>query len=177
MVNPTIQDRSVQQGDVVSGAISTRSVRANEVTERSAMLRLLLISSAALYLEIVLICWLGTEVRIFSYFQNLSLIVCFLGFGVGCFSSKKRGNLLVSLVATTILVSSVSFRFMPWHGFLGSLSSVLSYTPDAALWGSASFKITASTYAAYFVCSILIVALFLMLLCLAMIPLGRWVGY
>ena len=53
--------------------------------QRSSMWRLLLISSAALYLEIVLIRWLGTEVKIFAFFQNLSLIVCFLGFGVAGF--------------------------------------------------------------------------------------------
>jgi hypothetical protein len=66
-------------------------------TDRSSIWRLFLVSSAALYLEIVLIRWLGTEVKIFAFFQNLTLIVCFLGFGVGCFSSSKRGSLLVSV--------------------------------------------------------------------------------
>jgi spermidine synthase len=162
----------------VTEAISMESIRpARELAQRPATFRFLLISAAALYLEIVLIRWLGTEVRIFAFFQNLSLIVCFLGFGVGCYSSNKRGNLLVSLGATTALVAFVSFSFMPWHSFLQAISSVLSYTPDAALWGTANFQIKSSDYAAFFACSLLIVALILMLLCLAMIPLGRWVGY
>lgn len=159
-------------------SVSAEAIRpGRELAQHQGTFRLLLISAAALYLEIVLIRWLGTEVRIFAYFQNLSLIVCFLGFGVGCFSSKQHGNLLVSLGATTALVAFVSFPFMPWHGFLQAISSVLSYTSDAALWGTANFKITTSDYAAFFACSLLIVALILMLLCLAMIPLGRWVGY
>jgi spermidine synthase len=162
----------------VTESVSLEVMRpGRELAQHQGTFHLLLISAAALYLEIVLIRWLGTEVRIFAYFQNLSLIVCFLGFGVGCFSSKQDGNLLVSLGATTALVSFVSFSFMPWHGFLQAISSVLTYTSDAALWGTANFKITTSDYAAFFACSLLIVALILMLLCLAMIPLGRWVGY
>ena len=100
------------------------------------MWRLLLISSAALYLEIVLIRWLGTEVKIFAFFQNLSLIVCFLGFGLGCFGSKQRGSLIPSLAATTTLVVVVSLPIKHWHNFLQSMSSYLSYAPDAALWGN-----------------------------------------
>src|SRR6266446_6654533 len=76
--------------------------------------RLLLVSSAALYLEIILIRWLGTEVRIFAFFQNLSLIACFLGFGLGCFHTKQRGSLLPSLGAITGLVVVVN---LPFHLF------------------------------------------------------------
>ncbi len=138
--------------------------------------RLLLVSAAGLYLEITLIRWLGTEVKIFAFFQNLTLIVCFLGFGVGCFSAKRRGSLLPSLAATTILVTIVSLPFQLWHAYLRFLSSVLSYTPDAALWGSAIKFSTSDYYLALF-SSLLVVAAFLMLLSYTMIPLGRWVGY
>lgn len=137
--------------------------------------RLLLISSASLYLEIVLIRWLGTEVKIFAFFQNLSLIVCFLGFGVGCFSSNKRGSLLPSLAAITTLVVLVSLPFKPWHNILQAMSSVLSFTPDAQLWGTIRFY--QSSYYQFFAFSLMIVAGFLMLLSIAMVPLGRWVGY
>ncbi len=141
------------------------------------MMRLLLVSVAGLYLEIVLIRWIGTEVKIFAFFQNLSLMVCFLGFGVGCFSSKKRGSLLVSLAAITTLVAVFNLPFKPWHDFLQSVSSILSYTPDAALWGTAHLKLSPPAYYQFFISSLLVVALCLMLQCLAMIPLGRWVGY
>ena len=146
------------------------------LTEPFAMWRLFLISSAGLYLELVLIRWLGTEVKIFAFFQNLSLIVCFLGFGVGCFSSKKRGSLLPSLISTTILVVAVNLPIEAWHNFLRILSSVLSFTPDAALWGQA-LKISSDSYNALLVASLIVVAAFMMLLVTAMIPLGRWVGY
>lgn len=147
----------------------------SESTQPPSMWRLLLVSSAALYLEIVLIRWLGTEIKIFAFFQNLSLIVCFLGFGVGCFSSNKRGSLLPSLAATTALVATVSLPFQSWHIYLKTMSSVLSFTPDAALWGKDTFYQPA--YFQLLVVSLLIVAGFLMLLAISMIPLGRWVGY
>jgi len=139
--------------------------------------RLLLVSSAALYLEIVLIRWLGTEVKIFAFFQNLSLTVCFLGFGVGCFNAKKRGSLLPSLAAATALVVSVNLPFDSWHSYLGAMSSVLSFTPDAALWGNALTVSTKWDYYRHFACSLLIVAWFLLLITIAMVPLGRWVAH
>jgi spermidine synthase len=139
------------------------------------MWRLLLISSAALYLEIVLIRWLGTEVKIFAFFQNLTLIVCFLGFGVGCFSSSKRGSLWPSLAAITTMVVIVSLPFQAWHNLLKDMSSILSFTTDAQLW--ATMRVSASAYPRFLVLSLGIVAVFLMLLAIAMIPLGRWVGH
>ena len=143
---------------------------------RTALWRLLIVSSAALYLEIVLIRWIGTEVKIFAFFQNLSLIACFLGFGIGCFNARKRGSLILPLAATSIIVVLASLRISQWHNFLRSVSAVLSYTSDGALWSSADAPPLGSFAAAY-VSSLLIVAMFLLLICIAMIPLGRWVGY
>jgi spermidine synthase len=138
--------------------------------------RLLLVSSAALYLEIILIRWIGTEVRIFAFFQNLSLIACFLGFGVGCFNTKQRGSLLPSLGAITGLVVLVNLPFQVWHNVLTMMSSALSLAPDAALWGD-YVKLTGSEYWTLTVFSALMLALFLILLVIAMAPLGRWVGH
>jgi spermidine synthase len=152
-----------------------------DTAKRFANWRLFVLSSAALYLEIVLIRWLGTEVKIFAFFQNLSLIVCFLGFGVGCFTSGKRGSVLPSIAATTTLIVAVNLPFNSWHVLLKTLSSVLSFTADAALWGNVnglnSIVTSSSGYYEYLAISICVVAAFLMLVSIAMIPLGRWVGY
>src|ERR1019366_5518982 len=72
---------------------------------------------------------------------------------------------------------AVNLPFQPWHGFLQSISSVLSYTPDAALWGTAQVQLSQFAYDKLWAASLLAVALFLMLIAIAMIPLGRWVGY
>ncbi len=52
-----------------------------------------LISAAILYLELVLIRWLGTEVRVFAYLGNLVLVVCFFGAGLGCYRAAHEVSL------------------------------------------------------------------------------------
>jgi len=142
----------------------------------SSTWRLLVVSSAALYLEIALIRWLGTEVKIFAFFQNLSLIVCFLGFGVGCFTSHKRGSLLPSLAATAALTVVAGIPNHAYQILLRAISTILSMSPDAALWGQ-DIKVSGPAYWELFGLSLLFVAGFLLLLSLSMIPLGRWVGH
>ena len=149
---------------------------ASQSVANSETWRLLLVSSAALYLEIILIRWIGTEVRIFAFFQNLSLIACFLGFGLGCFNTKQRGSLLPSLAAITALVVVVNLPFQLWRNVLTVMSSALSFAPDAALWG-ANLKVTQSEHWMLTLFSALMLALFLSLLVIAMVPLGRWVGH
>ena len=46
-------------------------------------LALFLISVVGLFLELLLIRWISTEIRIFAYLQNTVLVVCFLGVGDG----------------------------------------------------------------------------------------------
>ncbi len=124
----------------------------------------------------VLIRWLGTEVKIFAFVQNLSLIACFLGFGVGCFNARKRGSLVLSLAATSIIVVFATLRVGQWRAFLRSVAAVLSYPSEGALWSSA-MQVSLGTFAEVYASSLLIVAMFLLLICIAMIPLGRWVGH
>src|SRR4030095_14538905 len=56
--------------------------------------KLLLISCSVMFLELVIIRWLSTEVRIFSYFKNLPLLAAFLGFGLGFLLQEKSDRLL-----------------------------------------------------------------------------------
>jgi SAM-dependent methyltransferase len=52
-----------------------------------------LVSFLSLYLEILLIRWIGTEIRIFAYFSNLVLVVCFFGLGLGYATPRLRFGL------------------------------------------------------------------------------------
>lgn len=53
-------------------------------TNGSSFLRLFLISFACLFLEVLFIRWIASEIRIFGYFKNVILIACVVGMGVGC---------------------------------------------------------------------------------------------
>ena len=98
--------------------------------------RLFWVSFAALYVEIMMIRWIGTEVRVFAFFQNLALIACFLGFGLGCYWSGRHKSLVFSLLAMIGLTILAKAPQRTWRVFLSVLSGRLSISSDAAMWGS-----------------------------------------
>ncbi len=57
---------------------------------RQATLKLLLVSFTILFQELLLIRWVGQQVRVLAYFPNIILISSFLGIGLGCLRSKKK---------------------------------------------------------------------------------------
>lgn len=70
---------------------------------------LLLVSFIALFLELAIIRWLSTEIRIFAYFKNLPLMAAFLGFGIGCYLYRSAETLfyktfprLIGILASVI---------------------------------------------------------------------------
>lgn len=54
---------------------------------------LLLISFISLFLELAIIRWLSSEVRIFAYFKTLPLMAAFLGFGIGFFLHARASKI------------------------------------------------------------------------------------
>jgi len=137
---------------------------------------LFFVSFAGLFIEVMLIRWVGTEVRIFAYFQNLALIACFLGFGAGCYWSHRRKNLLLSLAAMTALVFLVQAPFIGWKLLLTILSSLLSLSPDSVFWGF-GHNPGGLTYVLLFAMSAVVVTILLLLLVAVMVPIGQWVGF
>ena len=65
------------------------------VDKRDAF-ELVLISLLALFLELAIIRWLSTEVRIFAYFKNFALMASFLGFGTGCLLHQHSERMFYS---------------------------------------------------------------------------------
>ena len=79
-------------------------------------IELALISFLIVYLELVVIRWLGTEVRIFSYFKNLPLLAAFLGMGSGCILARReRGYFRLSPVL--LLAMSAVISLAHWGGY------------------------------------------------------------
>src|SRR5512147_195916 len=145
---------------------------------RRATLRLFLVSAAALFTEVMLIRWIGTEVRLFAFVQNLALIACFLGFGLGCFRSRERTSLLPSLQALAILVVMVSVPIPIWHLILLSLSDMLALSPDAVIWNAyipVTLPLADRLVGLFF--AVVIVTFLIMLLRTAMIPFGQFVAH
>src|SRR2546427_45292 len=75
--------------------------------------QLALWSLLALFFELLMIRWISSEIRVFAYFKNFVLIACFLGFGLGCYMSRRRVNLLTMVVPLLTLALVVK---LPWPG-------------------------------------------------------------
>src|SRR5690242_21525196 len=72
-----------------------------ESPESSAWsLRQLLLSSfLTLFSELAFIRWIAVEVRVFAYFKNLALLLCFVGFGLGCALARQAPRWLTGIGA------------------------------------------------------------------------------
>jgi spermidine synthase len=111
----------------------TFSAGANAPPAPSAHVRsLFLVSVLGLFLELLLIRWISTEIRIFAYLQNTVLVVCFLGLGVGCMTSDRRfraRSVLLPLATLSALLAVPMTR----HA-LGSISEMLSDFGGVTIW-------------------------------------------
>lgn len=61
------------------------------VTNRRAVFDLFLISALGLFVELVFIRWVASELRVFSFYKNLALIAAFLGLGIG-FAARRKSD-------------------------------------------------------------------------------------
>ena len=100
-----------QRNNDLSGDVPTES----ETPPRSAgrvsrpILAIFLVSFLGLFLEMLLIRWIGT-IRIFAYLQNTILVVCLLGLGLGCFTARKPASIGRAPVPLLILASCCHSR-------------------------------------------------------------------
>ena len=98
----------------------------------SSLTHLFILSVLILFLEMLLIRWIGTEIRIFAYVQNIILIVCFFGLGVGCLRSEQTLSstrlFAPLLILFTIVVTPIS------RELLQQISGFLSVFEDTVIW-------------------------------------------
>lgn len=98
-------------------------------------LELFLISMVGLFLELMLIRWVTTEIRIFAYLQNTVLVVCFLGLGMGCWDCRKTFALRKILIPLAILVGLLAFP--PSRINLGqTITDLLSGSSGLTIWSA-----------------------------------------
>jgi hypothetical protein len=127
-------------------------------------------SFLTLFAELVLIRWLGTEVRVFAYVKNLALLLCFLGFGLGCALSKYPVRWISSASALLGLVMLVR---LPWHSqkLLEGLSQALGAGQDIQIWSTGTVRNWPD-----FLSSAFLTAVLLFLITCIFVPLGQTVS-
>ena len=132
------------------------------------LLQIGLATFGILALELALIRWTSSQIRIFAYFNNLVLIAAFLGMGLGVALGRKYGGLVHWTLPMLCLVS------IPL-AFSENLGVVRLAFPDQAisLWGGDQLAGSPSQY----LFSLLIFLLIFSAITLVFIFAGAAVGY
>jgi len=137
------------------------------VTGRSTWFNLFLISFVALFFEVLIIRWMAEEVRIFSYFKNMTLIACFLGLGLGSILARKKFDMyrffmpLLAMLFVCVKIASLAGARITYPG-----------GDEHYIWGVLAKPGFISQITSYYN-----VVIFFFLLCAAVfVPLGQKLG-
>jgi spermidine synthase len=129
-------------------------------------------SLLSLFMELLMIRWISSEIRIFAYFKNFVLIACFLGFGLGCYLSRRKINLLLVLLPLLLLVLLVQLPVEGLRAMMSTLPAFVGASSGTEVWGvppgGSLFLLAASTA--------IIVPIF-GLITFSFIPMGQLVGW
>jgi spermidine synthase len=134
---------------------------------------ILLISIFGLFLELLFIRWISTEIRIFAYLQNTILVVCFLGLGFGMFTSSKPIEIKRSVIPMSLLLLLMAIPIT--KSALGSISDMLSVLNDFVIWNNQVIN-NISTLLTYLVLGLLLTYLLLVFIVDIFVPVGRILG-
>jgi spermine/spermidine synthase len=143
----------------------------------SPELRLVLVSFLILFLEISLIRYLSTEIRIFAYVNNLVLLACFLGMGLGCCRADSEAPLTLtsaSLAVTLLLLAlplRVPFQGKPLHPFRDA-PTLLSVFSDSPIW----YEFRSGNEVLATMAGLSATLVIFLLVLIAFVPLGRRLG-
>jgi len=97
-------------------------------------LRIALVSAVALFLEMLLVRWVGTEVRIFAYLQNGVLVATFLGLGLGCRNADRPVDFRTAVLA--LVAISLFIRDPLGWGLGEAVTQGLAAFQDSVVWGA-----------------------------------------
>ena len=137
--------------------------------------RFVLASFVSLFLELLLIRWVSSELRIFAYLKNFVLIACFLGFGFGAYLARRRVQMLTPLWGCLALAGITWFsRRQPASLFVW-ISEVMGEFEDVTMMGKTVW-LSGADHMISLALSCMAVASTFLLLTLIFIPFGQIVG-
>src|SRR5262245_22903629 len=94
----------------------------NSFVTTNPTLAVFLVSVLGLFLELLLIRWIGTEIRVFAYLQNTVLVVCFLGLGMGCWDARRRPFALRQMLIPLLVLVAI-LAVPPTRAVLGEITT------------------------------------------------------
>ncbi len=138
--------------------------------------KLTLVSALTLFLELLMIRWVSSEVRIFAYFKNFVLVACFLGFGVGCYLCRRRANLLALLTPLVAVAAIIDWPSYALRSLITRLPNFIGAFSDVAMWDMPRMGLSWASVGLMAAAAAITVALFA-LIAFIFIPLGQLVGW
>lgn len=140
---------------------------------------LVLVSFLVLFLEVLLIRWIGSEVRVIAYFKNMVLLACILGIGIGCAAPRRELGSWVSLATLAMLAFVVKPPAELLDSVVGLFSDLLATVRSSPIWlpGSGRFSgLDQSTLHLFQGVSVAYVLLVFLLIIFVFVPLGQRIG-
>jgi spermidine synthase len=135
--------------------------------------QLALISLLSLFVEMMMVRWVSSEVRIFAYFKNFVLVACFLGFGLGCYLCRRRVQLIAMIAPLLLLTVILKTPISPLRSTMSALPQLLGGGVEVHVWGVPAMP---TSWAGMFLAMAVIVPLFAVIAA-TFIPLGQLVGW
>lgn len=137
--------------------------------------RLAAVSFLILFLELLLIRLVGTEIRIFAYLGNLILLAIFVGSGIGMYIKKPvplSASAVLLFLTSAMLTTSYILRTPRFDVKLFSgISELLSPLSEAYIWQTlTTFSKTGA------ILGLVLTAAILVLLAAVFVPLGNLLG-
>ena len=152
---------------------TSQQIQDTDLTIPNQTWGIFLISILGLFLETLFIRWIGTEIRIFAYLQNTILVVCFLGLGLGMFTSSRPIAIKQSLIPMTVFLCLMALPLT--RLILGSISEILSTFGDFVIWTShATDNINQSIVLLF--AGLVLTYIVLVLIVDIFVPIGRILG-
>lgn len=134
------------------------------------------LSALTLFIEMLLVRWLSTEVHVFAYVQNGVLISAFLGLGVGCARARAPIRLLPGIACFVLLGAVIRD---PWQLDVGgTITGWLAVFQDTVVWGTgaAAGAESALVRARAMAQAIAATMALLFAIALTLLPLGQMLG-
>lgn len=103
--------------------------------------KLVCASCGALFLELLLIRYLGTEIPVLAYFKNFPLLAAFVGLGVGCLRARSRQLCFRSGIASLWVLLLLVLQ-ADWFGW----RQMVFPDPHIDVWGRWFTAATVSTF-------------------------------
>jgi spermidine synthase len=143
------------------------------ICRRVPGLAVFLVSLLGLFLQVMLIRWVGTEVRIFAYMQNTILVLCFLGLGLGCFHCRVPVRPAWTLVPLLLLTGLLAVPAT--HGVLQQVPEWLGPWAHSLAWVEVS-EGHWLLQRVKLLLGLVIVFVLMVLCCVSFVPLGQLLG-